>query len=381
MAAGLFDLRGIALPAWTLTAFAIGGLAGIIIRRVVPAILATLIAYAGLAVAAASYLRRHYLTAIVTSKLNVPAPAWIISQRWTTRGGQPASEYVLGRVLEQGGTQLAGKGGVPKALGSWRYLVEHGYTQWTTYQPAGRFWKFQWIESGWLLLLSLLLLATTVWMVRRRGGPQRGQHSGRRRRLPRATVMAGAAFAVGIAIAGCGGGSSNSSVAHLATGTSAGSSTSVGGSSSPESSASTQLRMVLYAQCMRTHGVPSFPDPASSGAVSKEAAVRAFREVSNSEVEAAQTACEHLQPNGGEARRAQRAQHLGDLLAFARCMRTHGIQDFPDPTSDGELTHEMLASAGVNLHQAAVLRAADACVGVTHGALTKAAVARFVAGH
>jgi hypothetical protein len=40
----------------------------------------------------------------------------------------------------------------------------------------------------------------------------------------------------------------------------------------------------------------------------------------------------------------------------------------------------MVASAGINLHQPAVLQAGDACVSVTHGVITKAAVARFVAG-
>jgi hypothetical protein len=48
----VFDLRGIAFAAWTLTGFAIGALAGMLIRRVVPAIVATLAAYAGLALAA-----------------------------------------------------------------------------------------------------------------------------------------------------------------------------------------------------------------------------------------------------------------------------------------------------------------------------------------
>src|SRR5207237_4690025 len=76
-AAGLFDLRGVAFAAWTLAAFAIGTLAGMLIRRVVPAIVATLVAYGGLALAAATFLRRHYLTALLTSKPNVPASAWI----------------------------------------------------------------------------------------------------------------------------------------------------------------------------------------------------------------------------------------------------------------------------------------------------------------
>jgi hypothetical protein len=47
-------------------------------------------------------------------------------------------------------------------------LSQHGYTQWTSYQPASRFWPFQWIEGGWLLALSALLIAVTVWLVRRR---------------------------------------------------------------------------------------------------------------------------------------------------------------------------------------------------------------------
>ena len=47
-------------------------------------------------------------------------------------------------------------------------LAQHGYTQWTSYQPASRFWPFQWIEGGWLLALSVLLIAVTVWVVRRR---------------------------------------------------------------------------------------------------------------------------------------------------------------------------------------------------------------------
>ncbi len=64
---GLFDLRGVAFAAWTLAAFAIGALAGMLIRRVVPAIAATLAVYAGLAFAAGGVLREHYLTPLVTS--------------------------------------------------------------------------------------------------------------------------------------------------------------------------------------------------------------------------------------------------------------------------------------------------------------------------
>ena len=83
----MFDLREVAFAGWTLAAFAIGALAGMLIRRVVPAIAATLAVYAGLALATALYLRQHYMTPLLTSKLNLPGSAWIVSQ-WYTKGGK-----------------------------------------------------------------------------------------------------------------------------------------------------------------------------------------------------------------------------------------------------------------------------------------------------
>jgi hypothetical protein len=167
--AGLFDLRGVAFAAWTLAAFTIGGLAGMLIRRVVPAIAATLAAYTGLALAAALYLREHYMTALLVKNADAPGSAWVLSQ-WWTKGGTPVSQSALGQFLQQEAPQLAGggKGGIPQSPDVNQYLVQHGYTLWTSYQPGSRFWPFQWIEGGWLLALSVLLIAATIWLVRRR---------------------------------------------------------------------------------------------------------------------------------------------------------------------------------------------------------------------
>ena len=171
-APGLFDLRGVTFAAWTLAAFAIGALAGMLIRRVVPAIVATLAVYAGLALAAGLYLRQHYLTPLLTSNPNVPpnvpGSAWIISQWWTPRAASRSASPLLSQVL-QGAPQLAGERRRSRRPSTvTQYLTQHGYTLWTSYQPASRFWPFQWIEGGWLLALSVLLIAATVWLVRRR---------------------------------------------------------------------------------------------------------------------------------------------------------------------------------------------------------------------
>jgi ABC-2 family transporter len=165
---GLFDLRGVAFAAWTLLAFAIGGLAGMLIRRVVPAIVATLVSYIGLALVVGVYLRQHYMTALVTNKLRVPASAWITST-WGTKNGTVA---FTGRAP----ANLLFRFCPPSVMGPGKpsqgalntCLTRHGYTLWTSYQPANRFWTFQLTEGGWLIALSMLLIAATVWLVRRR---------------------------------------------------------------------------------------------------------------------------------------------------------------------------------------------------------------------
>lgn len=157
-----------------------------------------------------------------------------------------------------------------------------------------------------------------------------------------------------------------------------------GSSASSSAGAPTQAQMqhgqqdaVRFAQCMRSHGVPNFPDPTSPRQfklyVASSEGSPAFR--------SAETACRHVLPGGGPPSQtaAQRQAQTVAGLAFARCLRSHGFANFPDPTSSGQITHEMLANAGIDPRQPAVLQAADACVSVTHGVLTKAAVARFAA--
>jgi hypothetical protein len=146
-----FQLTGIAFAAWTLAAFAIGALAGVLIRRVVPAMAAAMAAWAGLLLAAAVYLRRHYEAQLIARNSGQGAPgvsSWVISQWWTGPNGKTVTNE--NQIIE-----LINK-------------PQRGYAQWTVYQPAARYWHFQLIEGGWLLALSLLLIAATVWLVRRR---------------------------------------------------------------------------------------------------------------------------------------------------------------------------------------------------------------------
>ena len=170
----LFDLRGVTFAAWTLAAFAIGVLAGMLIRRVVPAIVATLAVYTGLALVAANFLRRHYLTPLLTSRLNVPVSAWIYSQ-WWTKGGTfaftgwppdqppPALPSLRGRTASRAGTSpdsARRRSPRPRSRSASPSTATRNGP--AISRPAGS-GQFQWIEGGWLLALSALLIAMTVW--------------------------------------------------------------------------------------------------------------------------------------------------------------------------------------------------------------------------
>jgi ABC-type transport system involved in multi-copper enzyme maturation permease subunit len=171
--ARLFNLNGIAFAAWTLTAFTIGVLAGMLTRRVVPAIAATLAAYAALAATTGFYLRQHYITPLVTNALNPPGSGWIVSQ-WYTKSGQYAFPNRGSKIVDAVNqlcppAQIRSDRSLAVSISSpAQCLTQHGYMHWTSYQPASRFWPFQIIESGWLLALSVLLIAVTMWLVRRR---------------------------------------------------------------------------------------------------------------------------------------------------------------------------------------------------------------------
>jgi hypothetical protein len=129
------------------------------------------------------------------------------------------------------------------------------------------------------------------------------------------------------------------------------SSTGPGGSPNAGGSASSPSA-IAYSHCMRSHGVPNFPDPASNGQVPKTSAQ--LLGVGSSQLRAAQTACQHLYPNNGGSGGVLTKNSLGQceetgncpqalvqaamtaLRTYARCMRSHGVPTWPDPTLDSE---------------------------------------------
>jgi len=105
-----------------------------------------------------------------------------------------------------------------------------------------------------------------------------------------------------------------------------------GSSSKPSSSArSSQPQGIKYADCMRSHGVPNFPDPTTSGGginIKKSSGINP----ASPAFELAQATCVALRPGGGPLLENSRtATTEKQWLAIAECMRAHGVSDFPDP--------------------------------------------------
>jgi hypothetical protein len=115
---------------------------------------------------------------------------------------------------------------------------------------------------------------------------------------------------------------------------------------------------------MRSHGVPDYPDPNASGQLPKITPGNETQlGVSAPRFNAAQAACQRLWPYQAPTQ-AQQEQELTDALTFARCMRSHGVPDWPDPTtnpSSGRVQFVISAASGIDLHSPQILGDARGC--------------------
>jgi len=159
-----------------------------------------------------------------------------------------------------------------------------------------------------------------------------------------------------------------------------GSPSSTGSGGSPNAAGSTSSPSAVgYSRCMRSHGMPNFPDPTSNGQVPKADPQQLG--VSTSQLQAAQTACQHLIPGTGSTAEQQQEtqcamagdcsqavvqQWMSGLRTLAQCLRSHGEPNWPDPiiTSRG-LPHFNYSQAGIDHHSSQVLAKVQVCMGLT----------------
>jgi hypothetical protein len=170
-----------------------------------------------------------------------------------------------------------------------------------------------------------------------------------RRRLSRPVHVVAAFLAtLGIALlaSACGGSSPAAGVANVGT-------TGTTGTSTSDTSATADP--AAFASCMRAHGVADFPDPDKkgrikvTGSVSKSGQRTGF-DPNGPAWQNAMKSCKKFAPNGGAPDPKAQAKAIAQMLAFASCMRTHGVPKFPDPQvrSGGGITMMMKAGDGLD---------------------------------
>jgi hypothetical protein len=124
----------------------------------------------------------------------------------------------------------------------------------------------------------------------------------------------------------------------LAAGLSACGSSSNSGASTTAASTGAQFQARLnLAKCFRAHGI-NVPDPSTGGGAAGGGGLfRVLRNYSQAQVTAARQACQQYFAQAFprlNVSPAQRAQLRQQLVKFAECMRSHGV-NIPDPTTNG----------------------------------------------
>ena len=116
-----------------------------------------------------------------------------------------------------------------------------------------------------------------------------------------------------------------------------GSASAGGGNNGGNSTATARDKAVKFAECMRSNGVSGFPDPDASGQLTIDAVANGSSIDTNSAAfKQAMSACRDLEPPGFTGPKVT-LQLRAARLAFAQCVRDHGVPDFPDPTPNGPL--------------------------------------------
>jgi hypothetical protein len=181
----IFGARGVVPIGYAAFAFALGVLVGLLIRRTIPAMAVTLAVVVAVLIAMPLGIRPHLITpashttvltaseiqglsvsagpghpqlqSVFTSTPELPG-AWVYSAQVTTASGS----------TNLGTAPLACQrmnGGPRACFGA---LAARHYHYTVSYQPASRYWTFQWLEFGIFLTVAILLAWSCFWLIRRR---------------------------------------------------------------------------------------------------------------------------------------------------------------------------------------------------------------------
>jgi hypothetical protein len=172
----------------------------------------------------------------------------------------------------------------------------------------------------------------------------------------RAGLLAVALACGALVLAACGGGSSVPPVAGSGP-----------SSKTASSSAGSGANPLAYAACMRSHGLPDFPDPDSQGGFAMPSDI----DINSPQYLAAANACKAYAGPGLNLTPARKEQIEASALEFAQCMRGHGVPNYPDPVikfiNGGVSQGEGVGKSGVDPNSPRFIAAQKTCQSAKRG--------------
>jgi hypothetical protein len=160
-----FDVEGIVVPAYALFALALGVLAGLVFRRTVAAMTATLVSFAATRFLVSAVIRPHVMTplhrVVAATAASGMRGDWVLSNTLVDGGG---------RQITAGREELAVLHAQQAGIDPHTYILTLGWRRILSYQPAGRFWTLQLVEAGLFVGFAVVLIMLALWLVRRTPG-------------------------------------------------------------------------------------------------------------------------------------------------------------------------------------------------------------------
>jgi hypothetical protein len=155
--------------------------------------------------------------------------------------------------------------------------------------------------------------------------------------VARLAALTSSALAFSLLVAACGG-SGSSNVAQLAT-----TATTATAAAAATGTAGQEQALLDFSGCMRGHGIPAFPDPQRSASGTYGFSnLPALAQLVRGHQQALD-ACLPLLAKAGITSPANLAAFQQGMLAFAKCMRSHGVPGFPDPGANGRFAGKLKA--------------------------------------
>jgi ABC-type transport system involved in multi-copper enzyme maturation permease subunit len=172
----IFSTRGIVPVGTAALAFALGVTAGLLLRRVLPAMAVTLAAFAVALVVMPMWVSPHLIS---PAQFTHPVIANLTTMQMTGSGqlndpvtNMPGAWILTDQIITKSGTVFtlpdvpACQTGTRDQCDTW--LASQRLFQHVVYQPASRYWAYQWYETGIWLALAAALSAVCFWRIRTR---------------------------------------------------------------------------------------------------------------------------------------------------------------------------------------------------------------------